>query len=46
MVPGYFAQAYSSEDGRRQVAVLVNRQPLSARQQAAVDRALVEAYCA
>ena len=45
MVPGYFAQAYASEDGRRQVAVFVNRQPLSERQQAAVDRAVVEAYC-
>ena len=45
MVPGYFAQAYASEDGRRQVAVLVNQQPLSERQYAAVNRAVVEAYC-
>ena len=44
-VPGYFAQAYASEDGRRRVAVLVNLQPLSERQEAAVQRAVVEAYC-
>ena len=44
-VPGYFAQAYASEDGRRRVAVLVNRQPLSERQYDAVNRAVVEAYC-
>ncbi len=44
-VPGYFAQAYASEDGRRRVAVFVNLQPLSERQEAAVQRAVVEAYC-
>jgi D-alanyl-D-alanine carboxypeptidase len=45
MVPGYSAQAYSSPDGRRQVVVLVNRQPLSEAQEAAVERVVVEAYC-
>ena len=45
MVPGYYAQAYSSADGRRQVVVLVNRQPLSEQQEAAVGRAVVKAYC-
>ena len=44
-VPGYYAQAYASADGRRRVAVLVNLQPLSERQEAAVQRAVVEAYC-
>jgi D-alanyl-D-alanine carboxypeptidase len=43
-VPGYYAQAYA--DGRRRVAVLVNLQPLSERQEQAVRRAVVEAYCA
>ena len=43
-VPGYSAQAFS--DGRRVAVVLVNRQPLSERQEQAVRRALVEAYCA
>jgi D-alanyl-D-alanine carboxypeptidase len=45
MVPGYFAQAYASDDGKRRVAVFVNRQPLSERQEAAVNRAVVRAYC-
>jgi len=44
-VPGYFAQAYASEDGKRRVAVFVNRQPLSERQEAAVNRAVIKAYC-
>ena len=43
-VPGYYAQAYAT-NGRRRVAVLVNLQPLSERQEAAVQRAVVEAYC-
>ena len=45
LLPGYDAQAYVSEDGRRRVVVLVNLQPLSERQEAAVQRAVVEAYC-
>jgi D-alanyl-D-alanine carboxypeptidase len=42
---GYNANAYASEDGKRQVVVLVNRYPLDQRAQAAVDRVLDAAYC-
>ena len=44
-VPGYLAHAYASEAGRRRAVVLVNRQPLSAEQEAAVERAIDAAYC-
>jgi CubicO group peptidase (beta-lactamase class C family) len=42
-VPGYLAHAYTN--GRRSVVVLVNRQPLSEPQTAAVNRALDKALC-
>ena len=42
-VPDYLAHAYSNGD--RVVVVLVNRQPLDKRQNAAVNRALDAAYC-
>jgi D-alanyl-D-alanine carboxypeptidase len=42
-VPGYLAHAYTS--GRRSAVVLVNRQPLSEAQTAAVNRALDKALC-